>query len=120
MLSVFPDLLSYQMVAPLLIRLTLASVFLYWSYKTLVKSKPNTDQKVLSLVEGLLALLLVIGLWTQVSALALALDIITRLLQKHTRKHFLSDGINYYLILLILAISLLFTGPGFLSIDLPL
>ena len=32
----------------------------------------------------------------------------------------LSSGINYYILLLAMAISLMFTGAGFLAFDLPL
>lgn len=119
MLSIFPSLLSYQMLAPLLIRLTLGIIFLFWTYKTL-RSRPNTNKKIIAVIEGLSGLLLVIGLWTQIAALIIAIDLLIRLYGKYQNKSLFSDGINYYFILLILAISLLFTGAGFVAIDWPL
>ncbi len=120
MLSIFPDLLAWQMISPLIIRLTLASIFIYWSYKTIFKSSPDIRQKIVSLIEAVAGILLFVGLWTQLAALVLAIDLAVRLYKKYSSKALFTDGINYYFILLILAISLLFTGPGFASIDLPL
>jgi len=120
MLSIFPDLLAYQMFAPLLLRLTLGAIFIYWSYKTIFRSTPNTQDKIISLVEGVAGILLIIGLWTQLASLFITIDLIVRLYKKFQNRALLSDGVNYYLILLVIALSLLFTGAGFLSIDLPL
>ena len=119
MFSIFPSLLSYQMLAPLLIRLTLGAIFVYWTYKTL-KSRPNTNKKAIAVIEGVTGLLLIIGLWTQVAALIITIDLIIRLYQKSQKRALLTDGVNYYFILLILALSLMFTGAGFVAIDWPL
>lgn len=119
MLSIFPNLLSYQMFAPLLIRLTLGIILIYWAYKTL-QSHPDTNKKIVSLIEGVAGLLLIIGLWTQVAALIIAIDLLVRLYKKYQTKSLFSDGINYYFILFVLAIALLFTGAGFVAFDLPL
>lgn len=120
MLSVFPDLLSYQIISPLLIRLTLASVLIFWSYKTLFRSKPTINEKITSLIEGISGILLLIGLSTQVVSLIIIIDLVIRLVQKFKSKALLSDGVNYYILLLILAISLLLTGPGLFAFDMPL
>lgn len=119
MLSIFPDLLSYQMLAPFLIRLTLGTIFIYWTYKIL-RSHPDTNKKIVAVVEGVAGILLIIGLWTQLAALVIAIDLIIRLYNKYQTKSLLTDGVNYYLVLLVLAVSLLFTGAGFVAFDLPL
>jgi len=123
MLSIFPSLLSWQLVSPLIIRLTLASVLIFWSYRSLTKHKKeelDINKKVVRLIESLCGLLLIAGLWTQLVALVIIVDLIIRLYNKYTDKALFTDGINYYLILLVLAISLLFTGPGFIAFDLSL
>ena len=51
---------------------------------------------------------------------ALSVIIVVKLSKKVKDRAFLTDGVNYYIILLVLAISLLFSGPGFLAFDLPL
>ncbi len=120
MLSLFPSLLAFQMFSPLIIRLTLGGILLYWSYKTIVKSRPQTNQKVVSLIEGISGTLLIIGLWTQVAALIVVIDFVVRLYFKFQKKLLFSDGVNYYFVLLVLAVSLLFSGAGFLAFDLPI
>jgi uncharacterized membrane protein YphA (DoxX/SURF4 family) len=119
-LSVFPSLLTYQLLAPVMIRLALGAVLIFWSYRLLFKSSPDTKRKIVSIIEALAGILLVIGLWTQVAALVIVIDLIVRLYGKFSNKAFLTDGVNYYLILLVLALSLLVTGPGFLAFDMPL
>lgn len=122
MLSIFPSLLSWQLASPLIIRLTLASVLIFWSYRSFSKHKkeePNINKKVVRLIESLCGLLLIVGLWTQLVALIIIIDLIIRLYNKYKDGALFTDGINYYL-LLVLAISLLFTGPGFIAFDLSL
>ncbi len=120
MLSVFPSLLSLQLLSPLLIRLILGLVIIFEAYRVYSKRSISLQQKTLSIVEALSGILLIIGLWTQVAALFIVIDFIVRLAYKIKNKSFLTDGVNYYLILLVLAISLLFTGAGFLAFDMPL
>ncbi len=122
MLSVFPSLLSFQSFSPLIIRLTLGFILLFWTYKTFTKpdlfSTPKT--KLISLIEGITSVFIIVGLFTQVAVSIIVIDLLIRLVTKIRNKAFFSDGINYYFIVLILAISLLLTGPGFLAFDLPI
>ncbi len=120
MLSIFPSLLSWGEVSPLLIRLALGLVFVHWAYVAFRKHGADSQTKIISIIEGIAGLLIVVGLWTQVATLILAIDLVVRLIKKIQAKSFLTDGVNYYLILLILSLSLLVTGAGILSVDLPL
>lgn len=120
MLSIFPDLLSYQQISPMIIRLTLGIIFVIWSYKALKGGSLDIKLKIITSVEGISGILLIIGLWTQLAALFIVIDMVIRLYFKFKERSLFSDGINYYFILLIMAISLMFTGAGFISIDLPL
>lgn len=120
MLSAFPALLSYQQTSPLIIRLVLAIILIHWSYRGLRTSDQTRADKVLALAEGLIGLLLLVGLWTQVAALIAAVGLLVCLIRKIRVKAFLTDGVNYALILLVLAISLLVTGPGWIAFDYPL
>ena len=119
-LSVFPYLLSYQQVSPVLIRLTLAGILIFWAIKGLRDPKQSNQMKLLDVLEGLLGIMLVIGLWTQVAALILVVGFLVCIVGQVKNKKFLTNGVNYMLILLILALSLLFTGPGIFAFDYPL
>lgn len=124
MLSIFPSLLTYEQISPFLIRLSLGAVFLFWAYRSLRANKSSNDtslnKKIIQIIEGLLGIMLIIGLWTQLVALIVLIDLIVRLIDRIRGKAFLTDGVNYYLLLLIMAISLLVTGAGFFAFDMPL
>lgn len=119
MLSVFPSLLSWGELSPFLIRLTLGLVFIFWGYQALKRSGFKRE-KTIGIIEGLVGILLIIGLWTQIATLLAALYLAFLLGDKLSKKALLTSGINYYLILFVLAISLLFTGAGFFAFDYPL
>ncbi len=90
---------------------------MYFGYERLAKSK---TEKSLAAVKILVGILFVIGLYTQVASLLALLILGFRLVQKIRHKAFLSAGVNYYLILFVIALSLLFTGAGTWAFDLPL
>jgi uncharacterized membrane protein YphA (DoxX/SURF4 family) len=121
-LSLFPVLLSYQQLAPFLIRIVLGVTLAYFGYhKILGKGQSSgSNSKTYGGIEVIVAIFLIIGLWTQLAALLNAAILIIKLGFKIKEKKFLSDGINYYVLLLTMAISLIFTGAGFLAIDYPL
>lgn len=118
MLSLFPTFLSWQQLSPLLIRLVLGAVLIYWSYRRLRTVPLATKSRIVGIIDALLGILLVIGLWTQLAAILIGLDLIVRIVKKIRERSFLTEGVNYYLILLVLCISLLVTGAGWLAFDL--
>jgi uncharacterized membrane protein YphA (DoxX/SURF4 family) len=122
MLSVFPSFLTWSELSPTILRITLAVVLIYWTYKTLRGQTQHDDKfsqnKIVAIIEGLCGLLLFVGLWTQLAALIVIIDLVVKIAQKIGKKQFLNNGVNYYLILLIIAISVLITGAGFLAFDL--
>ena len=120
MLSAFPSLLSYNQIAPLLLRIILGAVFLYWAFKTLKFTDSSIEKKALGLIETLCGVMLVIGLWTQVAAIVAFIDLLIRTISRITKKSFLTNGVNYYLVLLVVAFSIIVLGAGWYSFDLPL
>lgn len=119
MFSLFPYLLTFEGFAPFLLRLTLGAVFIFWGYGKL-KKRENTNSAILGIVEALSGVLLVIGLYTQLATLVCAVILLMRLIGKIKQKSFLTDGVNYYLILFVISVVLLLTGSGFIAFDLPL
>lgn len=117
-LSLFPTLFSWSEISPFLIRVVLGAILIYWSYLALRDSKTAVREKVTAGIEGLAGIALVIGLWTQLAAIIVGIDLVIRLVDRVMKKSFLTDGVNYYLVLLVLAISLLVTGAGWMAFDL--
>ena len=131
MLSIFPNLLTYELVGPLLIRLALGAAFIWFGYEKIgkryahVKHTDKNDKKALrvlvcGIVDMVLGLLVLVGFLTQVAALLISIILIIGIGRKIKEGAFLTSGINYYVILLAMALSLLFTGAGFFAFDLPL
>ncbi len=119
MFSLFPSLLSFQSFAPLLLRVTLGAVFLLWAYN-IFKKRETGKRRALGILDAVVGISLVVGFLTQLSALVCAIMLGFRLFKKIQSKTFLTDGINYYLILFVISICLIFTGAGFIAFDLPL
>lgn len=118
MLSLFPSLLTYSGFAPFLLRLILGSVFAFWGYEK-IKDKDNKT-RLISAFKLLLAIMLIIGYMTQLAALLACIILGIYIVFKIINKSFLNNGINYYLVLFVISISILISGSGFLAFDLPL
>lgn len=113
MLSLFPWILTYEEFSPLLLRLTLGIIFLFWAYRR--------DKKLAwTIFQAILGICLIIGFLTQLVALLTTLVFLSHLINKAKNRAFLTNGVNYYFILLIISLCLLLSGPGAFSIDLPL
>ena len=121
-LSIFPVLLSYQQLSPFIIRVVLGITLAYFGYHKILggSQSSGSNSKTYGAIEIIIALFLIVGFWTQLAALLNAIILIIKLGFKIKEKKFLTDGINYYVLLLTMAISLIFTGAGFLAIDYPL
>ncbi len=119
MLSLFPSLLSFELLAPFLLRLTLGAILLHWAYGR-IKRRQAPHTTTLGLVEGVLGIFLVIGLFTQLAALVALIIFLVYLIQKIRTKSFFTDGVNYYFLLFIISLSLIFLGAGAFAIDMPL
>lgn len=122
MLSVFPSLLSYEQLAPFILRLVLGLTLAFFGYQKIrgVGGSSGSNSKLYGAVEIVISLFLVIGLWTQLAALLNAIILAIKIGFKIRNKAFLTDGVNYYVLLLAMAVSLLFLGAGRFAFDLPL
>ncbi len=120
--SLFPYLLTYEQLAPLIIRVVLGITLAYFGYQKIKgRGKSSGSNSVMyGAVEIIIAAFLVIGLFTQLAALLNAVILVIKIGYKIRDKAFLTDGINYYVLLLAMAIALAFSGAGFLAFDLPL
>ena len=121
-LSIFPSLLAYQQAGPLIIRAVLGLTLVYFGYEK-IKGRgqsSGSNSLVYGITEIVIAAFLLIGLYTQLAALLNALILIIKLAIKAREGKLLTDGVNYYILLLAMCISLMVTGAGFWALDLPL
>lgn len=117
MLSLFPTLFDYAIIAPLILRIGLALVLINHSFKEL--GQTEIKKKLIALINILSGLLLFLGFLTQLAAgiiaLSLLLEKITGCITKKP-----VDNKNLRFIMFVVAISLLLLGPGIFSVDMPL
>src|SRR3989344_3512038 len=114
-LSTFPALLSFGLIAPLLLRLAVGGLIILFGWERY--KKPYQWSSLLYVIIGVL---LILGFYTQIvviaSILILKFDFWTnKKAGQVSREKFLLQVIAN-----VILISLLFTGPGFLALDLPL
>lgn len=120
-LSVFPQLFYLGLVGPLLLRLGTGFFVLY-----LAKNRYQKVYKWSSVIYALSGLLLVLGLYTQPSAIVAILALIFDFYAEDKNTLSSQSGSMskekqiLYLLAGMMLLSLLFTGPGFFAFDLPL
>lgn len=114
MLAIFPEILFLAPLSALLIRSALAACLAYAAWRH--APQPNTAIRVLAGLEIATAGAIAAGAWTQLAAIAAFLLFAAAVLIPRLRTAQLST----VLLSLVLALSILVTGPGALAIDLPL
>jgi len=114
-LSIFPDLLNFGIFAPLLLRVAVGLFFFYIGLK--VTKSTYGWASIFYFIAGIL---LLIGLYTQlVSIVGIILISFDFFINQNSPAFSVEKRILYVMVKIIL-ISLLVTGPGFLAFDLPL
>ena len=132
MLSLFPQLFDFQIFAPLLLRLALGLVFIAHGFPKL-KSFRATAQffdsigikpakfwvAIVAIVEFAGGIALIAGIFTQLAALLIAVNMIVAIAVVKRKQGFVG-GYEFDLALLAMALALALLGPGAFAFDLPL
>lgn len=134
MLNPFPELFTYSMLAPFFIRIVIGFIFINlgealfkserktWVslFETLRIPKPEISTKIFGAVEFIIGLMFFVGFYTQIAALlAIFITLIESYLE-YKESSMLKRDIAFYLLLLAISLSLLFSGAGAFAIDIPL
>jgi uncharacterized membrane protein YphA (DoxX/SURF4 family) len=134
MLNPFPSLLIYSMLAPFFLRLVAGFIFidlglLAWkteregwiiSLKAMRIPKPEAAVKALGVIEAIAGIMLLIGFYTQIAALALAVLTLGEAYIEYKDPAILKRNLTFYILLFAISLSLLFSGAGAYAFDLPL
>jgi len=130
----FPVLLNFELFAPLILRLFLGFVIIYLGNQTLTNLKTPLSEffercglkpgdifvSILGVIEFTIAILLTVGLYTQIGAL-LSILIILGLMSVRKKYPAISPfGTILCWSIITISLSLMLTGAGAYSIDLPL
>jgi len=134
MLNPFPDLLTYSLLAPFILRVVAGLIFIdlgillfknekeRWliSLSSLKIPNPKLAIKILGSIEIMAGVMLILGFYTQIAALVLTLLTFTEVFIEYKQPEILKRNLVFYLMLLAIVFSLLLSGAGAFAFDLPL
>ncbi len=134
MLNTFPSLLTFGLIAPFIIRVVLALIFIHAGYLKIFKRRelavslfenlkfpaPAVFVWVISLVEILAGLSLLAGFGTQIAAIFIFVISLGGLVLKLRMDDLLKQSVEFYIFAMVMSLSLVFSGAGFFAVDLPL
>lgn len=134
MLSLFPILLSYNLVAPTIFRIVVGVIFIFFGYQNAHEQKaskialfekmgsrlPSFWLWTLVTIELVGGSMLIVGLWTQAAALGLSIILLLGIIVKIKNSASLPWSVGFLSLLFLITLSLMFLGPGFYGLDLPL
>jgi len=134
MLNPFPDLLMYSLLGPFILRVLLGLIFIdlgflkfrgekeRWlsSFETLGLRPVTIFVPLYALLQIVGGLFLVLGFWTQIAALAFVVFTGIELYIEWQAQKILKRDIVFYILIFVIALSLLLTGAGAYAIDIPL
>ncbi len=122
MVTPFPDLLTFSLLAPFIIRVFLGIYFILWGWSAVRRSfndgataplqRPSWATRTIAFLGIVAGLLTLFGFLTQIGAIALMA--LSAYFGRHTENR------ATFVLLFGMALSLLFSGAGFLAFDLPL
>ena len=135
MLSIFPDLFTYSFLATFVLRFTLGAIFVWFAYAKYFHERKERiaffehlnlhPAKIYFLVitgiEFLAGVMLIVGIYTQIAALAIAILMTLATILKIKKPSTLPrNTAEFYILLAVVALVLMFIGPGAFAFDLPL
>lgn len=134
MLNTFPDLLTYSQLAPFILRVVLGLIFIdlgllkfkaeksRWiaSFQALHLKPADILVSIFGTVQLVGGLMLIVGLYTQIAALAFVILSGMELYIEYKDATILKRDIVFYILVLSIAVSLLITGAGAFAFDIPL
>ena len=134
MLNPFPELLNYTFWAPFILRIVAGLIFIdlgvlafknekeRWliSLSTIKVPNPKVALKILGAIEIIGGAMLILGFYTQVAALVLALLTFAETYVEYKDPIVLKRNFVFYFMLLAIVLSLSLSGAGAFAFDLPL
>ncbi len=114
MLSLFPQLFTYQELAPFILRLAAGFIALNFAYPKL-KNPREYRNFLIGLVEIISGIMLIAGFLTQLAAGLIIVAVLFEIFRPSDYKNY-----KFMVLLIVVLVALIFLGPGFYSFDLPL
>lgn len=132
-LNTFPELLTFTLIAPLILRVALGlTVFnlgklkftsesegARWKilFETIGFKPANFFLKLIAWIEVLAGIMLIIGSFTQIVAIVLAIMYFCQAILEYKENALVKRTLPFYILLFAISLSLVFTGAGLFAID---
>lgn len=122
MLSLFPSLFDYNVIAVGVLRVCVAIIFIIEGYKKFPKTRESAIfyKKIIPTIELVGGILLFIGLFTQAASTILGAVAMKNAYLERRKESDKEKRTSFYFLLFVASLSFLFLGPGLWSIDYPL
>ena len=114
-LSVFPELLTYSLLAPFILRITVGVLGLFAG-----KDCYKKEYSWMGILYIIASLMIIVGLYTQIVVLVGLLFVSFDYYVEKKKGLISRERLALSILIKIVLISLLVTGPGFLAFDYPL
>ncbi len=134
MLSIFPELLPYGLLAPTIVRIIIGVVLVIFGLVTLFTGRAKISKKLseskypfanfvpwpLGIILLVTGGFLIVGFLTQVVAIVGAYLFFNLMLIDRGSEKIFHQGNIFYIAMILISLSLLFSGAGAFAVDLPL
>ncbi|MEK7157490.1 MAG: DoxX family protein [Patescibacteria group bacterium] len=134
MLNTFPSLLTFSLLAPLILRVVLGLIFINLGYLELTVEKKRWTKffetvhlkpaKMFVIIMGLAEIIggffLLTGFMTQIVALVFSIITFGEFYAEYREETLLKRDLIFYLLIFAISLSLLLSGAGLFAIDYPL
>ncbi len=136
MLSTFPELFTYALLAPFILRIVLGGFFIFQGIR---RHKQDSQEStawanfwgnkkigslsiapILTKVQIVLGIFLFVGLYTQISAILAIVFVLVEAYKRNSNARLSFQEVWMLIFTIAMAKSLLFLGAGLLAFDLPL
>jgi uncharacterized membrane protein YphA (DoxX/SURF4 family) len=133
-LNTFPELLTYGVLSPFILRVVIGFIIINLGLLKLGKEKKEWEElfetinfhpakyftKILSFIEIIGGLMLLIGSYTQIIAIIFAITFFCEAVLEYREESLESRSLPFYILIFAISLSLIFSGAGAFSFDLPL
>ena len=133
-LNTFPSLLTFSQLSPFILRIVLGLITINLGYLKLTKEKIEWQElfetikfyparffvKALAFIEIIGGLMLVVGAYTQITAIVFAILFFVEAVLDYRQSELEDRDLTFYILMFTIALSLIFLGAGAFALDLPL
>lgn len=133
-LNTFPDLLTFSILSPFLLRIVLAFIVINLGYLKIGKENKSWQAlfelihfhpakyfvKLLAGIEIIGGLFLISGAYTQLTAMVFSILFFCEAILEYKEESLEARNLTFYILIFVISVSLIFTGAGAFALDLGL